>query len=108
MGGLDSGESTKEAADRELLEETGIRAELKKIGEFYPVPGLSPQNVSVFYGTISEREAKNISRFNENNYVDEITDRKILSMDNIIKMIETQEISDGFTLSSLAIWKLGD
>lgn len=104
MGGLNKNELPIVGALRELEEETGYGIELKKIGEFKPVPGLTPQTAFVYYGEISDSDAKKINEFNQN--TDEITDRRFFSKDEIKQMISSHEISDGFTLCSLAIMYL--
>lgn len=106
MGGLESGEQPLVGAIRELAEETGCNVVLNKIGEFNPVPGLTPQKAFVFYGKISSEEAKKINEFNED--VDEITERCFFSKDEIRRMISRHEITDGFTLCSLAVYMWGD
>ena len=102
MGGLDAGESPNVAAVRELEEETGICVNLKKIGEFRPVPGLTPQKASVFYGIVSDDDVRKLSLYSAT--VDEIVERRFITVDEIKSMIERHEISDGFTLSSLSIF----
>ena len=102
MGGLESGEQPLVGAIRELIEETGCKVDLKKIGEFNPVPGLTPQKAYVFYGKISTEESDKVNEYKED--VDEITDRRFFSKDEIRSMICNQEISDGFTLCSLAVY----
>ncbi len=102
MGGLDPHETPKEAAIRELKEETGIQTKLTMIGEFYPAPGLTPQKATVFYGRITSSEQKNLLAYNNN--IDEITDRQFFSIDSIRRMVASHEISDGFTLSSLSLF----
>lgn len=101
MGGLDVEEIPAEGAIRELEEETGCYIKLKKIGEFHPVPGLTPQKAYVFYGKISEEQSDKVNNFNEN--VDEITDRCFFSQEEIELMVEEQKITDGFTLGALAL-----
>lgn len=104
MGGIDSGELPSAGALRELEEETGCCIALNKIGEFKPVPGLSPQSAYVYYGRIQNRQTYEVEHNNE--FTDEITDRRFLTRDEIKAMIANHEISDGFTLSSLAIFEL--
>lgn len=106
MGGLDSGEVPAEGAVRELEEETGCHVVLEKIGEFHPVPGLTPQKAYVFYGKISKEESNKATNFEE--AVDEITDRCFLSRDEIRLMLKERKITDGFTLGALAILKWGE
>ena len=102
MGGINPGELPKDRAIRELEEETGCSVELERIGEFYPVPGLTPQKAYVYYGTISYEEIKSIIEYDEK--TDEITERKFFSQDDIKAMIASHEITDGFTLCSLFIF----
>jgi ADP-ribose pyrophosphatase len=50
-GLLEPGEQPEESAGREIQEETGMAsAELKKLGEFYMVPGYSTEKMQVFQG----------------------------------------------------------
>lgn len=50
-GIIENGEDPKEAAKRELLEETGYEAEeLFLIGASYPFPGVSAQKIYYFFG----------------------------------------------------------
>lgn len=103
MGGLDTGEVPAEGAIRELEEETGCHVVLNKIGEFYPVPGLTPQKAYVFYGKISKEESRKAINFEED--VDEIIERGFFSQDEIMLMLKEHKIMDGFTLGALAILK---
>ncbi|MCM1119027.1 MAG: NUDIX hydrolase [bacterium] len=106
MGGLDKGEMPAEGAIRELEEETGCHVVLEKIGEFHPVPGLTPQKAFVFYGKLSKEETSNALKFDE--AVDEIVDRRFLDREEISLMIKEHKITDGFTLGALAILKWGE
>lgn len=105
MGGIDEGELPQMGAIRELEEETGCRVPLRKIGEFRPVPGLTPQTAYVYYGSILAKDIINILSCERMS--DEITERKFFNREQIRDMIDKHEISDGFTLSSLAILFFG-
>jgi len=51
-GGIDKGESVEDAAQRELQEETGYRAErLQRIGGFFVSPGYCTEFIHVFLAT---------------------------------------------------------
>lgn len=101
MGGVDNLELPLETATRELKEEAGLEVRLTKLGEFHPIPGLTPQKAYVFHGCIKEEEVESVERNSE--AVDEIVERKFFTRQEISKMIKNNEISDGFTLCSLAI-----
>lgn len=103
MGGINEGELPLSGAIRELEEEAGCQVALTKIGEFHPVPGLTPQKAFVFYGQVSMDEIQKIHDYNQD--IDEIIDRKFFSYDEIDSMIRNNEITDGFTLSSLSVWR---
>ena len=103
MGAVDPGEDPSQAASRELLEETGLVIPLTKIGSFRPVPGLTPQTATVFTASIPDGVIAALEAFDEE--VDEILERRLLSASEIKAMIASGDISDGFTLSSLALLK---
>ena len=49
QGGIDKGETPKDAALRELEEETGYRAgRMEKIGEFFSSPGMVSESFTLF------------------------------------------------------------
>lgn len=105
MGGVDADEPPDSTAKRELNEETGLdEVTLRKIGKFYPIPGLSSQLAYLYYGKI-DKLASDIAK-NYGEIMDEIVDRKFFSYSEVIEMIKEGNISDGLTLSSLAIWKI--
>ena len=102
MGGMEAEETPLQAAARELEEETGLQAELTHVGRFRPIPGLTPQAVDVFRAKIPDRMITALENFDTN--VDEIVNRRIISRQQLATMIKNDEISDGFTLSSLAVF----
>ena len=98
MGGLDANEDAAEAGRRELLEETGISApEFIPLGSFHPIPGLTPQTVQVFEVPVNEITIANTA-------ADEIITQAIVPRDRLIQMITAGEITDGFTLCSVALY----
>ncbi len=101
MGAVDHGEDPAESAGRELLEETGLDALVSRVGSFHPIPGLTPQRATVFRASIPEDALAQLEAFDD--AVDEIVARRLLSQKEIKAMIASGEISDGFTLCSLAL-----
>lgn len=50
-GKVEAGESSEQAAERELLEETGIVVDgISRVASFYPTPGYSTERIDLFYG----------------------------------------------------------
>lgn len=101
MGGVDNGETSNFAAIRETCEEVGINVNLKEIGIFHPMPGLTRQSAFIYYGKIDKKKTKEAEEYN--NDIDEIVERRFFSFAEIKEMIRKGKISDGLTLSSLAV-----
>lgn len=98
MGGRDANEDTRMAAARELFEETGISAShLIPLGSFRPIPGLTPQTVDVFEVPVDEIKITNTNS-------DEIVTRSVVSREQLIRMVASGQITDGFTLCSFALY----
>lgn len=96
-GGSEGSESILEAAQKELLEETGYTAEKwVNIGSFYPSNGLVKQEAQVFLAYVTAQGEQDLDDTEE---MDVITRRP----DEIEEMIQRNEIRDGFSLSA---WSL--
>jgi 8-oxo-dGTP pyrophosphatase MutT (NUDIX family) len=97
-GRIDEGETPEQAAARETLEETGWRpGPLRKLFAYHPAAGLSDQRFHVFLadGASLEREPDLVE-----------TDRvEWLPLGEIRRLIDTGEITDGFSLTAL-LWFL--
>lgn len=103
MGGIDAGESFERAAARELVEETGIRAErLSPLGNYRAVPGLTPQRVHVFLATVTDDQ---LDRALAHANVDDIQARRALPLNDLFNLVAANEITDGFTLASLMLFR---
>lgn len=99
-GGQQQGITPEKNAKKELQEETGyICNKLEKIGVFNPYNGVTDEISSVFI-------AKNLLLDKQN--LDETEDIEVLiaSELEIDEMIKNQEIWDGMTLASWALFKL--
>lgn len=104
MGGVGSAERKEDAVKRELLEETGLdAAEYELIGEYHAVPGLTPQQVSVFVVRMSEEQMD--ASFTPEG-MDEIQQVRIRSLSSVYDMVRQGQITDGFTLVGLLYLRL--
>jgi ADP-ribose pyrophosphatase len=91
-GKIDTGESIEETASRELLEETGYRAnKLSNIGHFYPAIGFCDEIIHVFVARDLQFEASNTDE-------DERVDALRLPLDTVFTMLDSGEIEDGKTI----------
>jgi 8-oxo-dGTP pyrophosphatase MutT (NUDIX family) len=99
-GGSDN-QDLLEAAKRELLEETGIKAEnWEKVGEFTPWNGISDEISHVFIARDIEETG---SEIDPNEGILEIVK---VPFEKVFDLIESGEISDGQTISALTLAKI--
>ena len=104
MGGIDMDESIYDAATRELNEETKLNVPLQLIGEFRPVPGLTPQKAFVFLGKLNDDNKIKVLSLTHKE--DEIVSYHVVPFKEIHQMVNSGNIIDGFTLSALGIYLL--
>lgn len=96
-GGVDDGESTEEAAQRELQEETGYRADrLERIGGFFVSPGYCTEFIHVFLAT-SLIESKLEGDADEDIVLEWVPFRDALGL------IDSGEIKDGKSIIGLLL-----
>jgi 8-oxo-dGTP pyrophosphatase MutT (NUDIX family) len=96
-GRLDPGETSAEAAARELREETGHRAaQLEPLGHFYPTNGSSNQEF-VLYVARGVEQAGPIQDTNE------VDDAQWFPREAVRAMLARNEILDGMSVSGL-LW----
>jgi len=94
-GKLDPGESPRSTAERELLEESGIRCDhLVEIGSFYPAIGYADEIIYTFvaWGLKTEEQHEDDDEFLLNYRIPFV---------QAMSMIESGEISDGKTICTL-------
>lgn len=90
-GKLEVGEDPKEAAIRELKEETGATAEsFELLGEIYPSPGYTEEVIHLYM-------AKSLSFSEQKLDEDEFLTVEKISLEDAVKMIQNGEIPDGKT-----------
>ncbi len=96
-GGVDEGESIEEAAQRELREETGYRAErFQRLTGFFVSPGYCTEFIHVFLAT-GLSESPIAGDDDENITVER------MPLARAVKLIETEEIRDGKSIIGLLL-----
>ncbi len=99
-GGIEPGESTRQAAVRELIEETGTRPRhLKKLFHFFPTPGVSGEIMHLF---LAEGLTPAYADCDE----DEEIEKKEFSLKEIERMIRRGTICDAKTILSFFYLRL--
>ncbi|RLB08669.1 MAG: ADP-ribose pyrophosphatase [Deltaproteobacteria bacterium] len=94
-GTLNEEEDPLECAKRELLEETGYRAEFwEKLGEITPVPAYSDERIHVYFAANLVQERQSLDE-------DEILEVHKLKVPDVLEMIKRGEIKDSKTIASI-------
>ena len=95
-GKLDEGEDPEVCARRELLEETGCRAErVERLTTIYTTPGFTDERIHLFVATgVTRGEA-------EGREADEILEVETLPLSRALELVERGEIQDSKTIVSL-------
>ena len=94
-GRLDAGETPEHCAHRELTEETGYTAgRIVPLTSIYTTPGFTDEFIHIFLAT----DLKPGKTAHE---ADEVLEVEQVLMTDALRMIETGEIKDGKTISSL-------
>lgn len=91
-GGVEKGETLRQAASRELMEEIGMRPRsLVRLGAFYPTPGVSGEQMHLFLAK------RLVPEFREGDEDEEI-EKATFSMKEIEIMIRRAKICDAKTI----------
>jgi ADP-ribose pyrophosphatase len=98
-GKLEPGEDPKDAAARELEEETGYRAKsVRKLGEFYTSPGFTDELMRVFV-------AEDMQKLEQRLELDEDIEVEVVSVLDANAMVHDGRIRDGKTVAGLLMWQ---
>jgi ADP-ribose pyrophosphatase len=94
-GRLDPGETPEQCAERELEEETGLRAgRLERLTTIYTTPGFTDERIHLF-------AAHDLAEGRVNHEADEFMELHERRWSDVMESIRTGEIDDGKTLVSL-------
>lgn len=97
-GMIEHDENPKDAALRELEEETGYRAKnIEYLTEFYSTPGFCTEKLSIFYAKDLEFVGQNLDEGEKLEVVE-------MPLEDAMSMIESGEIMDGKTISSILFY----
>jgi ADP-ribose pyrophosphatase len=97
-GKSDEGENVLQAARRELIEETGLRAKKwKKLVSFFPSPGYVEEKMTIFLATeLTQGESQPME--------DERIETRWFTKKELRKMLESNEIKDAKTMIGFLYW----
>ena len=94
-GTIDVGESPEECAQREILEETGLRAgSIEKINEFFVSPGFLDEKMHLFFASDLTVESQNLDE-------DEFLSIERLARGEVESMLDSGNIIDAKTIIAL-------
>jgi ADP-ribose pyrophosphatase len=97
-GKLDEGETCRQAARRELVEETGLRAKKwKKLVTFYPSPGFLEETMTIWLATELEQGESHPMD-------DERIKTRWFTKKKLRAMIAANKIVDGKTMIAFLYW----
>jgi len=98
-GGVAAGESSADAARRELAEETGYRAgRLDPLGSFFTTPGFSDELMQVFV-------ARDLVAGMPSLEPDERIETLAMDPEELATAIDAGEIRDGKTIAAFRLWE---
>lgn len=93
-GKMDEGEQPDIAAQRELKEETGYKAEVKHLLDIYPTPGYTDEVIHIYIAENGEYVGEKLDE-------GEFLNCQFFAIDDVLKMIESGEICDAKTVSAV-------
>ncbi len=100
-GKLEKGEDPMKAAERELAEETGVKAKsLKLLQIFYPTPGYTNEKIYIYYAQGVEEGTQHLDE-------DEFLGVEFIPVERAVEMALNGEIRDGKTVYALLRYHAG-
>jgi ADP-ribose pyrophosphatase len=97
-GRIDAGETAAQAAKRELIEETGLRAKKwKKLTTFYPSPGYVEEKMTIYL-------AKDLTQGDSHPMDDERIEAKWFTKKELTEAIRKNKIVDAKTMIAFLYW----
>lgn len=93
-GKMDSGEQPDIAAQRELKEETGYKAEVKHLLDIYPTPGYTDEIIHIYLAQGGEYVGEKLDE-------GEFLNCQFFTVEEVLEMIESGEICDAKTVSAV-------
>lgn len=98
-GLIEIGELPKEAALRELREETGyIASNIEYLSEFYTSPGFCTEKIHVFFASGLKLDEQDLD-------LDEFIELELVKFEDVLKMLGRCEINDAKTMASILYYK---
>lgn len=97
-GKVDEGENVLQAAKRELIEETGVRAKKwKKLVSFFPSPGYVQEKMTIFL-------AADLTQGESQPMEDERIETRWFTKKELRKLISSNQIQDAKTMIGFLYW----
>lgn len=98
-GLIDQGEDAASAAERELLEETGLKARrLEPMCRFLTTPGMTDEVLHIYYAEVDARELANEAGHGDES---EQTFPFLLTLDEAMEAVDNNAIYNGIVMLSL-------
>ena len=96
-GGMEEGETEVDAAQREVLEETGYTSDHHElIYSYYPMSG----NANKRFHVVHCKSVDHVQDFDQN----EVSDTRWFTKEEVVQMIKDKVITDGLSLTALLLW----